>query len=98
MEENLNVIGVKEDSVKEEEETKTLDEKERIIQYDKTLGYWLYLERIIVVMGKKQNLKKKYYKNIEDGNKIEEIEKKVREEFEEFDGVILDENNESYYQ
>lgn len=49
-------------------------------------------------MGKKQNLKKKYYKNIEDGNKIEEIEKKVREEFEEFDGVILDENNESYYQ
>lgn len=41
MEENLNVIGVKEDSVKEEEETKTLDEdeKERIIQYDKTLGY-----------------------------------------------------------
>lgn len=49
-------------------------------------------------MRKKQELKKKYYKNIEDGNKIEEIEKKIRGEFEEVDGIILDENNESYYE
>lgn len=49
-------------------------------------------------MEKNQNLKEKYYKNIEDGNKIEEIEKKIRGEFEEFDGIILDENNESYYE
>jgi hypothetical protein len=39
MEENLNVVEVKEDSTKDQEERKTLDEKERIIQYDKTLGY-----------------------------------------------------------
>lgn len=49
-------------------------------------------------MEKKQKLKDKYYKNIEDGNRMEDIEKKIREEFEEMDGIILDENDQSYYQ
>lgn len=49
-------------------------------------------------MEKKQKLKDKYYKNIEDGNRMEDIEKKIREEFEEIDGIILDENDQSYYQ
>ena len=48
-------------------------------------------------MVKKLNLKEKFYKNIEDGNKIEEIEKRIREEFEAMDGIILDENDENYY-
>lgn len=49
-------------------------------------------------MGKKQNLREKYYKNIEEGHRMEEIEKRIREEFETIDGIILDENDESYYQ
>lgn len=51
----------------------------------------------MIKMKNRKKAKEQYYKNVEEGNRMEEIEKKVREEFEELDGVILDENEKSYY-
>lgn len=49
-------------------------------------------------MSKRKETKEIFYKNVEEGNRIEEIEKKIRQAFEDMDGIILDENNKGYYE